>query len=79
MDDQEILKTADEVIDALGGTGAASRITGQAVATVSNWRSRNQIPAAYFLNVSNALRIVGKGVVPEVFGIKSAQAVEAAE
>ncbi len=74
---EETLETAGDVIDAIGGTAETGRITGQALATVSNWRSRKRIPPEHFLRVSQALRALGKTVTPDVFGMS--EPVEAAE
>lgn len=73
--EQEVLETADAVIDALGGTTEASKITGQSAQTVSNWRAggRNRIPPEYFLTISRALADGGKAAAPEVFGMKTTE------
>lgn len=44
-----ILKTVDEVIDAVGGTGAAARLTGRKPQHVSNWRSEKRIASETYL------------------------------
>jgi len=74
-----ILETADEVIDALGGTTAAALITGQALATVSNWRARKRIPPEHFLTVSKSLDVIGMAVAPDVFGMKTPHEVRGGE
>lgn len=68
--EQEVLKSADAVIDALGGTAETSRVTGQALATVSNWRSRERIPPEHFITISKALENIGKKASPYVFRMK---------
>jgi hypothetical protein len=65
----EPLTTPDAVIDALGGTTKASRLFGQKVATVHNWRMRKRIPPEHFLMVNVALAAIGKTADPDVFGM----------
>lgn len=43
------LKTVDEVIDAVGGTSAAARLTERKPNHVSNWRAEKRIAAETFL------------------------------
>lgn len=66
-----MLESATDVIDAIGGTAAAGRITGQTSATVSNWRARAQITPEHFLTILEALSEIGKTASPKVFGIKT--------
>ena len=52
------LNTADEVIDALGGTGKVAVLTGRPIAAVSNWRKRG-LPAETFVVLTGALLAIG--------------------
>lgn len=54
-----ILQTADDVIDALGGTGAVAALTGASIASVSNWRANGRLPPRTFLIVTAALTEIG--------------------
>jgi DNA-binding transcriptional regulator YdaS (Cro superfamily) len=49
-----ILHTPDDIIDALGGTGAVARRLKLADSTVSTWR-RRRIPASYFVAINRCL------------------------
>lgn len=64
------LTTVDDVIDALGGTGATARLLGcKSMRPVSNWRSRGRLPADKFLLMQQALRDRGKTAPPSLWGI----------
>lgn len=45
------MKTASEVIDALGGTTATAKIFGVLPSAVSNWRAAGMFPAALHYRV----------------------------
>jgi hypothetical protein len=51
------LETASDVIDALGGTTAVSKLTGASLSTVSNWRTFGKFPANTFVTLKAALTI----------------------
>jgi hypothetical protein len=44
-----LLKTADAVIDAVGGTTAAAQISGRSLTQVSNWRKAGILSAHTYL------------------------------
>ena len=55
-----MLKTTDQIIDALGGTVATARICGVSSPTVSNWRMRGGIPPERYFVITAALEAAGK-------------------
>jgi hypothetical protein len=61
------LTTTGDVIDALGGTTAVSKIMGVALAVVSNWRSMERFPAHTFLGLRDALRDAGFAVPEDLW------------
>lgn len=67
------LKDANEIIDALGGTGATARLTGRRYdQAVSNWRSSGRLPADTYLVISNELKKLGLHASPSLWGITEA-------
>jgi hypothetical protein len=68
-----MLKSVDEVVEALGGTVAVASLAEVGKQAVSNWRARGVIPSEYFLRVSLALAVVGTCASHSVFGLKSAE------
>lgn len=69
-----MLKSADEVIDELGGTAEAASLAGVSSPAVSNWRARGRIPQENFLIFREALAGKGKEADPSVFGFKLSEA-----
>lgn len=65
-----MLRTANEVIDALGGTTPMARLTGRKLQHVSNWRAAGRLPADTFLIVNRALGDINETAHPSVWGIK---------
>lgn len=65
------LETANDVIDALGGTAATARLTGRKDQHVSNWRAAGRLPADTFLILQDELRKIGKSANSMVWGIKA--------
>ena len=63
------LQTADDVIDALGGTSATSRLTGASIQAVSNWRATGRLPANTFIILSKALKRIDARASPSLWGI----------
>lgn len=65
-----MLRTANEVIDALGGTSAVCRLTKRkSPQVVSYWRAANRIPAYAYLTITRELAKIGCRVSPDLFGI----------
>lgn len=62
------LTSADDVIDALGGTMATSRITGSKPTAVSNWRVRG-LPSAKFRIMQRELEQRGLKAPSTLWGI----------
>jgi hypothetical protein len=53
------LRTVEQVIDALGGLGGVSELTGHKRNVVWNWRDREAFPPNTFLVMRSALQIKG--------------------
>jgi hypothetical protein len=53
------LTTTDAVIDALGGTQAAARLTGRRQSAASNWRHAGQFPPNTYLAMMTVLAAKG--------------------
>ncbi len=70
------LRTAGEVIDALGGTAATARFTGRQAQHVSNWRASGRLPADTYLIVTKELKRLRKKASPTLWGIKNPEAAE---
>ena len=68
-----MLKTVDDVIDAVGGTSAAASLAGVKLSAVSNWRARGRIASEKFMIFAEALRARGKKASPVVFGFDAAE------
>lgn len=45
------LVTVDELLDALGGTGAVADLLGIGASTVSNWRAAGEIPVGWHMRL----------------------------
>jgi hypothetical protein len=65
------IKTAGEVIDALGGNTMAGRTLGETAATVGNWRMRGRIPAEYYLRITKIFDAMGIKISGDVFAMKA--------
>ena len=55
-----MLATVDEVIEALGGTGAVSDAKGLPASTVSSWRIRGSIPADRWHDILELAHLLGR-------------------
>lgn len=69
--DADILQTADEVFDALGGTQGVSEITGTKLNAVGNWKIIKSFPATYFVVMNRALEARGKKAPPSLWRQKA--------
>ncbi len=69
-----VLETADEVIDAVGGTFEAAKLAGITPPGVSNWRFRGRIPPEKSMIFDEALKTTGKLASRDVFGFEAAEA-----
>ncbi len=45
------LATVDDLLDALGGTGAVAELLGIGASTVSNWRAAGEIPVGWHMRL----------------------------
>ena len=63
-----MLKTVDDVISELGGTGATASLARLGDPAVSNWKARGKIPSDQYMVISEALRAIGKEADPAIFG-----------
>lgn len=45
------LATVDDLLDALGGTGAVADLLGIGASTVSNWRAAGEIPVGWHMRL----------------------------
>lgn len=66
---RETLTTAGAVIDALGGTTALARLTGNKAQVVSNWRSFGRFPPRTYLFLTGALAEIGKSAPDHLWGM----------
>lgn len=64
------LRTASEVIDALGGTAETARLTGKKDQHVSNWRAYGLLPSSTFLILQAELRDRDLSAPPSIWGIR---------
>lgn len=64
-----ILTSADAVLDAVGGTLAASKLTGASMSSISGWRKAGHLPARYFLVLQVALAELGLTAPAELWRI----------
>ena len=71
------LETADQVIDALGGTTATARLLGFDPRRVSNWRKAGKFPAATFVALTEALAKVDRQAPRSLWNMRELR--EAAE
>lgn len=70
-----VLKTAGEVIDVVGGTAAAARLTGGSMGSVSNWRASGRLPPTTFLIFQFALSLKGAIAPSMLWGIRPVTAI----
>lgn len=67
--DLELIETASAVIDAVGGTSAASQLTGKSVASISNMRRAGRLASGTFLQFADELEARGKSAPSMLWGI----------
>lgn len=68
-----MLRTVDEVLEALGGPAKVAELCGVGVSAVSNWKTRGRIAADRYLVVVEALSKGDKTADPAVFGMAVAR------
>lgn len=66
---KQAAESADQVIDALGGTGATARLAKVSLQAVSNWRAENRLPPRTFLTLTKKLEEAGYTAPPELWGM----------
>lgn len=69
----EVLSTAGDVIQKLGGPTVVGRMVGRSVQSVVNWRSANKLPADTFLILQAELRDRDLNAPPSIWGIREAE------
>jgi hypothetical protein len=60
MDDLQILDSADQVFEALGGPAGVAELTGSKSPRVSNWKASGSFPPAMYGLMIDALNARGK-------------------
>lgn len=63
------VRTASEIVDALGGTGAVARLVNITPGAISHWRRDNRIPPRSYLILAPELERIGIEVHPSILGI----------
>lgn len=66
----EILKTVDAVMDALGGTQHVANLTSSKPSAVSMWRKAETFPSNTYVALTQALRERGKTAPPSLWNMK---------
>lgn len=66
----EVLSTAGDVIQKLGGPTIVGRMVGRSVQSVVNWRNANKLPADTFLILQAELRERELAAPPSIWGIR---------
>jgi len=69
----ETLHTADEVVDALGGTKAVAELTRRKDSAVSNWRTAGKFPPNTYLLLKAALSDKNKGAPDALWSMAEAE------
>lgn len=67
------LVTTNAVIDALGGTAAAARLTGRGQSAASNWRQASRFPPNTYLAMNSALAAKGFSAPGSLWGMVEAR------
>jgi hypothetical protein len=68
----EILHTATDVFEALGGNSGLEALTGSKPSAVSMWKKAGSFPSNTYVVLTEALRAVGKTAPDALWGMKSA-------
>jgi hypothetical protein len=66
------LHTAEEIVDAIGGTAATALLTERKMQHVSNWKASGRLPPDTFMIVKKELERRGFTASPTLFGISPA-------
>jgi DNA-binding transcriptional regulator YdaS (Cro superfamily) len=69
-----MLKSVEDIIDALGGTAAAANLLGLSRPAISNWKHRRSIPPENFFAISGALAKKRLRADSAVFGFRESAA-----
>lgn len=67
----DVLSTASEVMDALGGNSAVAEITASKPKAVWNWRKDNFFPSNTYVALTEALSAKGKTAPASLWGMKA--------
>lgn len=63
------LRTAQEVIETLGGVSAVAKLTGRTYNAAHNWRSFQRFPSNTYVTMTAALAAQGKTAPAELWGM----------
>lgn len=74
--DAEILQTADQVFEALGGTQRVAQITGSKLSRVGNWKLIKSFPSNTYVVMQKALRERGKIAPASLWRMRAVAEVE---
>lgn len=70
----ELLHTASDVFDALGGNSGLEALTGSKPSAISMWKKAGSFPANTYVVMTDALAAVGKRAPDSLWGMKAANA-----
>jgi hypothetical protein len=65
-----MLRSVDELVDALGGSAATAEVAGVVISAVSNWKTNGVIPAAYFLVFAKEFKRRKLRLDPAIFAFR---------
>ena len=68
--DHDILQTADQVLEALGGSQGVAEITGSKLNAVGNWKIIKSFPANTYVVMTAALAARGKRAPASLWRMK---------
>ena len=68
---QKHLRTASEIVVAIGGNSVLAKLTGRKTQHITNWKAQGTLPPATYLVVTDELRRLGYDAPPELWRIIS--------
>jgi len=69
-----MIKTVEQAVEALGGTGETAKAARVNPSAVSNWKTRGYIPSDRYLLIKAELKRRGQKVSPRLFGFETEEA-----